>query len=108
MEKDLEDGRLVVGSDVTTQIHCELQDNGYWRVVQTITQKRKIEGEEEWEEKTLSIKADAEKLETAILNAFVSIEGYRTPRGSDLFAEPVYDKPVVELPDKTEDGEYIN
>ena len=106
METQTEDGKNIVGSEVTTQVHCELQDNGYWRVKQTITQKRRIEGEEEWEEKTLSMKADAEKIETAILNAFVSIERYLAPRNNDLFSEPNYDKPVVS--DKTEDGEYIN
>ena len=106
MEKYLEDGRAVVGSEVTTTVCCELQDNDYWRVKQTIVQKRKIEGEEEWEEKTLSMKAEAKTIETAILNAFLSIERYLTPRNNDLFSEPNYDKPVVS--DKTEDGEYIN
>ena len=106
MEKYTEDGKEIVGSEVTTRVHCELQDNGYWRVKQTIVQKRKIKGEEDWEEKTLSMKADAEKVETAILNAFISIERYLTPRNNNLFSEPDYAKPAI--PDKTEDGEYIN
>jgi hypothetical protein len=104
------EGKEIVGSDVVTRTQSELLKNGFWKVTQTIVQKRKIEDEEEWEEKTLKMSAEAEKLETAIFNVFISIQAYLEPRNNDLFSEPEDRIPstVFEVKDKTEDGEYIN
>ena len=104
MEKFTKEGKAITGSDVITQTFCELQDSNYWRVTQTVIQKRKVEGSEEWEEKTLKMSAEAKELEIALLNSFLSIETYLTPRNNDLFTEPVRES----LPDKTDDGDYIN
>jgi hypothetical protein len=108
MEQTLEDGRKIVGSRVTTKTFCELDENGYWKVDQSITQERLIEGEDEWEVKTVQQSAHAKQLEVAIANAILALERFLVPRNSDLFKEPNYEKGLAIPMDKTEDGEYVN
>ena len=106
MNTQTEEGKNIVSADVVTRTYCELKDDDRWYVTQTITQKRKIEDVEEWEEKTLKISASAVKLETALLNALISIDAYLSPRNNDLFQEPLDEVPEVK--DKTDTGEYVN
>ena len=106
MQKTLEDGRKIVGSKVITKTFCELDENEYWKVDQTVTQERLIEGDDDWETKTINMSAHAKELEVAVANAIMSLERYLVPRNSDLFQEPNYEGKIPAS--KTKDGEYVN
>lgn len=92
----------IVGTRVVTTTHCEIGENELWNVEVEIVQKRLFEGEEEWESKSVTMKANAKELEVAVASAIVSLDMYLTPRGNDLFSE------AKVLPVQTESGEYIN
>lgn len=111
MDNLTEDGREIIGTDVVTRTYSELLDNGYWKVTQSVIQKRLVKDEEEWEKRELKMSAEAEELRTAILNAFVSVQTYLELRDNDLFnkpKKPTSGEAIQVVPSKTEDGEYIN
>lgn len=60
--------------------------NGQWKVVQKLTHKRSLDGEN-WEEKSLQMQSYATDLGVALTNVLFSIETYLARRDHDLFVE---------------------
>lgn len=114
MQNELEDGRKVIGSEVTTKTFCSFGEDEHWHVTQTITQKRLIEGDDEWEERTIEMEAHARRIEIAVANAIMSLDQYLTSRNGDLFNDPkqlansTNNTTVANLPSKALNGEYIH
>lgn len=104
MELQTANGVKIVGSKVTTTTMCEYLKDSYWRVEQELVEERRLENTDEWESKSLRMSAEAEELETALRNLVLSVETYLYPRNNSLFNEPQ----ALQVPDKTEDGEYVN
>ena len=102
MPEFTKEGKQIIGNKVETTTLSELID-GYWHVTQSVSQSRLVDGEDEWQTEAVKMTAKAKKLEVAIANAFLSIETWLSKHNNDLFDEPVYS-----IPDKTEDGEYVN
>jgi hypothetical protein len=59
-----------------------------WKVTQTITQRRKIDAESEWEQEEVTMTAISKNIDTAMAQVFLSMEGYLITRNHDLFTEP--------------------
>lgn len=106
MDQKTKEGKIIVGSNVITETYCKLNEHGFWEVKQTFTQRRLMEGEDEWETKTVEMNSSAQELEIAVYDAIISLEQYLSKRDSDLFKEPHELTPVVKS--KNIDGEYIN
>jgi hypothetical protein len=56
-----------------------------WKVTQTITQRRKIDAESEWEQREVTMTAISKNIDIAMARVFLSIEGYLITREHDLF-----------------------
>ena len=69
-----------------------------WTVTQTITQRRKVDAEAEWEEQDVTMTAISKDVDMAMAQVFLSMEGYLITRNHDLFTEP---ESVVEVADGT-------
>jgi hypothetical protein len=59
-----------------------------WKVTQTITQRRKVDAESDWEQKEITMSAISKDVELAMAQVFLSMEGYLITRNHDLFTEP--------------------
>ena len=59
-----------------------------WKVTQTITQRRKVDAESDWEQKEVTMSAIYKDVELAMAQVFLSMEGYLITRNHDLFTEP--------------------
>lgn len=59
-----------------------------WTVTQTITQRRKLDAESEWEERDITMTAISKDVDVAMAQVFLSMEGYLITRNHDLFTEP--------------------
>ena len=70
-----------------------------WKVTQTITQRRKIDAESEWEEQDVTMTAISKDVDIAMAQVFLSMEGFLITRNHDLFTEP--EAEPVEVSDGT-------
>ena len=59
-----------------------------WKVTQTITQRRKVDAESEWEERDVTMMAISKDVDIAMAQVFLSMEGFLITRNHDLFTEP--------------------
>jgi hypothetical protein len=83
-------------------LECKYNDsNNYWIVKQTITQRRKVTSESEWEEKVIEMKSQARNIDVAMAQVFLSMEGYMITRNHDLFTEPEQFEDTIESSDGT-------
>lgn len=73
----------------------------YWTVTQTITQRRKVTEESEWEEKKINMSSQARNIDVAMAQVFLSMEGYMITRNHDLFTEPEQFEEAIESSDGT-------
>ena len=72
-----------------------------WKVTQTITQRRKVDAESEWEEESVTMSAISKDVDLAMAQVFLSMEGYLITRNHDLFTEPEAIEDAIESEDGT-------
>jgi len=73
-----------------------------WKVTQTITQRRKIDADSEWEQAEVTMSAISKDVDVAMAQVFLSMEGYLITRNHDLFSEP------EEQPVQVSDGTVVH
>ena len=73
-----------------------------WKVTQTITQRRKVDADSEWEQAEVTMSAISKDVDVAMAQVFLSMEGYLITRNHNLFAEP------EEQPVQVSDGTVVH
>ena len=86
----------------------EMNSDGHWKVTYTITHSKKDKISDEWDERSVTITAHDEKLESAFSSAVISIDTYLNKYNYDLF-EVDLDNPEEKLtPKGNGDANYLN
>ena len=98
MEQENEVG--FVSMTQTSFLEAALDEKtSHWTVKQTITQRRKVDADSEWEQAEVMMTSLSKDVDIAMAQVFLSMEGYLITRNHDLFTEP--EEEPVEVTDGT-------